>query len=79
MLSGAESAPDQGTMPPACLMAGFYLNELLLKLTHRHDPVSGVFDTYHATLEALKHGAPLEPSLRIFEKRLIFELPECGG
>ena len=43
MLVGAESAPDQGTMPPACLMSGFYLNELLLKLTHRHDPVSGVF------------------------------------
>jgi len=71
MLTGAESAPDQGTMPPACLMSGFYLNELLLKLTHRHDPVSGVFDTYHATLEALKHGATLEPTLRIFEKRLL--------
>src|SRR3954447_20675869 len=71
MLSGAEGAPDQGTMPPACLVAGFYLNELLLKLTHRHDPVTGVFDTYHATLEGLKHGAPLEPSLRIFEKRLL--------
>lgn len=71
MLAGAESSPDQGTMPPACLMSGFYLNELLLKLTHRHDPVTGVFDTYHATLEALKHGAPLEPCLRIFEKRLL--------
>jgi DNA repair protein RecO (recombination protein O) len=71
MLVGAESSPDQGTMPPACLMSGFYLNELLLKLTHRHDPVTGVFDTYHATLEGLKHGAPLEPSLRIFEKRLL--------
>jgi DNA repair protein RecO (recombination protein O) len=71
MLVGAESAPDQGTMPPACLMSGFYLNELLLKLTQRHDPVPGVFDTYHATLEALKHGAPLEASLRIFEKRLL--------
>ncbi len=52
-------------------MSGFYINELLLKLTQRHDPVSGVFDTYHATLEALKHGAPLAPSLRIFEKRLL--------
>ena len=71
MLSGAEGAPEQGTMPPACLMAGFYLNELLLKLTHRHDPVPGVFDTYHATLETLKHGAALEPTLRIFEKRLL--------
>ncbi len=71
MLCGAEGAPDQGTMPPACLMAGFYLNELLLKLTHRHDPVTGVFDTYHATLEALKAGGRLEPGLRVFEKRLL--------
>jgi DNA repair protein RecO (recombination protein O) len=70
-LTGAESAPDPQALPPACLMAGFYLNELLLKLTHRHDPVPGVFDAYHGTLEALKHGAPLEASLRIFEKRLL--------
>ena len=52
-------------------MAGFYLNELLLKLTHRHDPVPGMFDVYHATLARLKQGAPLEASLRVFEKRLL--------
>jgi DNA repair protein RecO (recombination protein O) len=71
MLSGAESAPDQLAMPSACLMSAFYLNELLLKLTHRHDPVPGVFDTYHNALEALKAGAALEPTLRVFEKRLL--------
>lgn len=70
-LSTAEGAPDHVDLPPACLMSGFYLNELMLKLTHRHDPVPGVFDLYHGTLEALKQGAPLEPSLRIFEKRLL--------
>lgn len=71
MLSGAESAPEQLPLPPACLMSAFYLNELLLKLTHRHDPVPGVFDAYHVALEALKHGAPLEATLRLFEKRLL--------
>jgi DNA repair protein RecO (recombination protein O) len=70
-LTTAEGAPDHADLPPPHLMAGFYLNELLLKLTHRHDPVSGVFDLYHGTLEGLKHGAALEPSLRIFEKRLL--------
>jgi len=70
-LTAAESAPDHVDLPPACLMAGFYLNELLLKLTHRHDPVPTVFDLYHGTLEALKAGAPLEPTLRVFEKRLL--------
>ena len=70
-LTTAEGAPDHKDLPAPCLMAGFYLNELLLKLTHRHDPVSGVFDLYHGTLEGLKQGAALEPSLRIFEKRLL--------
>jgi DNA repair protein RecO (recombination protein O) len=70
-LTGAESAPEAMPIPPACLMAGFYLNELLLKLTHRHDPLPGVFDAYHAALEALKHGASLEPTLRLFEKHLL--------
>jgi len=71
MLTGAESAPEQATLPPPCLMSAFYLNELLLKLTHRHDPVPGVFDTYHRALESLKAGAVLEPTLRVFEKRLL--------
>lgn len=70
-LTGAESAPDPVPLPRPCLMAGFYLNELLLKLTHRHDPVPGVFDAYHGTLAGLKAGASLEASLRIFEKRLL--------
>src|SRR5215831_5353922 len=70
-LTTAESTPDHVDLPPAALMSGFYLNELLLKLTHRHDPVPAVFDVYHATVEALKHGASLEASLRIFEKRLL--------
>jgi DNA repair protein RecO (recombination protein O) len=71
MLSGAESAPEQRVVPPRCLMSAFYLNELLLKLTHRHDPVPGVFDTYHTALESLKVGASLEATLRVFEKRLL--------
>jgi DNA repair protein RecO (recombination protein O) len=70
-LTTAEGAPEHTDLPPACLMAGFYLNELLLKLTHRHDPVPAVFDVYHGTLAGLKEGARLEASLRIFEKRLL--------
>jgi len=70
-LTGAEISGEVVPLPPANLMAGFYLNELLLKLITRHDPVPGVFDLYHGTLDALKHGTSLEPSLRIFEKRLL--------
>jgi DNA repair protein RecO (recombination protein O) len=70
-LTGAES-PDSGPrVPAASLMASFYLNELLMKLTTRHDPQPSLFDDYHATVDGLRHGMLLEPSLRIFEKRLL--------
>ncbi len=70
-LTGAESAHPGPRLPSSCLMAAFYLNELLLKLTTRHDPLPMLFDTYHDTLEGLRQGEPLEPRLRIFEKRLL--------
>jgi DNA repair protein RecO (recombination protein O) len=70
-LTGAESAQAAPPVPAPCLMAAFYLNELLMKLTTRHDPLPAVFDTYHETLESLRHGAALERELRVFEKRLL--------
>jgi DNA repair protein RecO (recombination protein O) len=70
-LTGAESAEASPPLPPACLMAAFYLNELLMKLTTRHDPLPLLFDTYHEALEGLRRGARLEAQLRVFEKRLL--------
>ena len=70
-LTYAERADNSGTLPAASVMAAFYLNELLLKLTTRHDPLPALFDHYHATLGRLRAGAPLEPALRVFEKRLL--------
>lgn len=70
-LTGAESSGPAAPVPAAALMASFYLNELLMKLITRHDPLPPVFDDYHATLGELKAGRPLEPALRIFEKRLL--------
>ncbi len=71
-LTGAEpAAPAAAALPAACLMSGFYLNELLLKLTTRHDPQPQLFDYYHEALEGLRSPAALEPSLRRFEMRLL--------
>ena len=70
-LTNAERADDCGALPPANVMAAFYLNELLLKLTTRHDPLPALFDDYHAALGRLRAGGPLEPALRVFEKRLL--------
>jgi len=73
-LTGAECAPEPVPLPPACLMACFYLNELLMKLTTRHDPHVALFDAYTLALGELKRGVALEPTLRIFEKRLLEEV-----
>ena len=70
-LTGAESAQAAPPVPAGCLMAAFYLNELLMKLTTRHDPLPLMFDTYHQALQGLRQGESLEPCLRVFEKRLL--------
>lgn len=57
------------------LMSGFYLNELLLKLTVRWDPHPAIFFAYASCIEALCAGAGEEAALRRFEKRLL----ECLG
>ena len=70
-LTGAERAePAAAALPARCLLSGFYLNELLLKLTTRHDPQPQLFDHYHEALAGLRLGV-LEPALRRFEKRLL--------
>jgi DNA repair protein RecO (recombination protein O) len=71
LLTGVERAAYVGSLPPRCLLAAFYLNELLLRLTTRHDPLPELYDHYHETLARLRSGAPPAPSLRLFEKRLL--------
>jgi DNA repair protein RecO (recombination protein O) len=61
-------------LPPGALLSGFYLNELLLKLTTRHDPNAGLFDGYQDALLALTTGGAQEPVLRSFELRLLQEV-----
>lgn len=61
-------------LPPQRLMSGFYLNELLLKLTVRCDPHREVFESYGRAVRALAAGDDEEPHLRRFEKRLLQDL-----
>ncbi|HET7525647.1 MAG TPA: DNA repair protein RecO, partial [Burkholderiaceae bacterium] len=62
--------------------AGFYLNELVLRLLARDDPHARLFDAYAASLRALGQGeARSEAALRAFELLLLLEtgvLPELG-
>jgi DNA repair protein RecO (recombination protein O) len=61
-------------LPPKRLMSGFYLNELLLKLTERCDPHPEIFFSYASCVQALCEGEVEEPTLRLFEKRLLSDL-----
>src|SRR6185437_11795652 len=70
-LTGVESAESAPPLPASSLMAGFYLNELLLKLTTRHDPIPEVFEEYRRALSGLRAGGRIEAVLRVFEKRLL--------
>jgi DNA repair protein RecO (recombination protein O) len=71
-LTGAELA-DGGplSMPSRQLMSAFYLNELLLTLTTRHDPHPELFDHYGSTLAHLGQSEPADLLLRHFEARLL--------
>jgi DNA repair protein RecO (recombination protein O) len=67
----------QGGMPllqGRCLLLGYYLNELLLKLLPREDAHPALFSAYSQALGALARGASDAPELRRFEKTLLKEL-----
>jgi DNA repair protein RecO (recombination protein O) len=73
-LVGAELDGLMSSLKPERLMSGFYLNELLLKLTERRDPHPEIFFSYARCVQALCDGEVEEPTLRRFEKRLLNEL-----
>lgn len=73
-LTAVEPSGDVVQLPAARLMSGFYLNELVLRLTGRMDPHPGVYDAYAATLRVLGSPENPEPALRRFEKRLLEDL-----
>lgn len=61
-------------LPAPAVMSAYYLNELLLKLTTRHDPLPVLFDAYAQAIDALRAGQPPARPLRVFEKRLLATL-----
>jgi DNA repair protein RecO (recombination protein O) len=69
-LSGAEPA-GVCALSGRGLLAGFYLNELLTRLLARHDPHSGLFETYEQALLGLGQPGAEEQTLRVFERRLL--------
>lgn len=82
-LKTAEPSAPATPLGGASLMSAFYLNELLLKLTHRDDPHEGLFAAYDAAITELRNisrlvprasSLAIEPVLRRFELRLLQEV-----
>lgn len=57
-----------------CLLSGFYLNELLVKVLQKQDPHPRLYTIYHHTLLELQGSNLRQNSLRLFEKNLLAEL-----
>ena len=70
-LTGAEMDSAPLSLTGDALMSGYYLNELLLKLTHRHDPQPEIFAAYGRTIERLAGSRDVAPQLRQFEIELL--------
>ena len=79
-LKTAEPAAPATPLSGQSLLSAFYLNELLLKLTHRDDPHEGLFDAYDQAISELRRISRemgkigVEVVLRRFELRMLQEL-----
>lgn len=56
------------------IFCGYYVNELLLRLLHKHDQHPHLFDHYDQLLMSLTNNLQPEPFLRDFEKNLLNEI-----
>lgn len=81
----SAEALDAAPQPAGdAMLAAFYLNEVVLRLAPRHDPLPDLFDAYARTREQLRQRDGLAWSLRRFERDLIEALGfgfalDCDG
>ena len=74
ILAQSEHDGPVSLLSGRALVCGFYANELMIKLLHRHDPHTMLFDAYESLMSELRAGTNIEVGLRIFEKSLLREL-----
>lgn len=70
-LTGADMTDVPITLFGDALLSGYYVNELLLKLLHNHDPQPDIFDLYGRTIAKLSAATDVTPALRVFEMELL--------
>ena len=70
-LIGAEMRSAPIALTGEALLSGYYLNELLLNLLHRHDPQPEIFAIYSETIARLAGQPAISRQLRGFEIDLL--------
>ena len=75
----AEWQGGQPLLSGRGLLCGYYLNELLVRLTAREDAHPRLFDAYVDAVRALGRGEPASPILRRFELALLQDLGYEAG
>lgn len=70
-LTGAEVRGAPLSLTGEALLCGYYVNELLMRFLHRHDPQPEIFGLYARTLTALGAAVDVAVCLRQFELELL--------
>lgn len=73
-LTGADVCGAPPGITGDALLAGYYVNELIMHFLHRHDPQPEVYDVYARTLAALAARGDIAPCLRRFEIELMSQI-----
>ena len=66
-----ENSDKVNKVPSEKAMIGFYINEMILTLLHKHEPHLELFDLYEYTLKKLFSNQNEKIILRYFEKNLL--------
>lgn len=70
-LTGVEPDGEAIMLNGIALLAGFYINELVIKLLHRNDAHQKLFADYDRVIQSLAMHGSQEQELRLFEIRLL--------
>lgn len=74
-LTAVEAIPPLSPLQGLSLYCGFYVNELVVRFLHPHDPHPEVFAAYRQCLDGLAQGQAIQAALRRFE----LDLLDCTG
>lgn len=71
LVSAETQASKIKPLTGKALPSAFYVNEVLIKLVHKHDENADIYYLYESIIQLLANGRDIEPVLRMFEKNLL--------